>query len=211
MMDWVLRMKPAASMLKFRLPFFMETNEQIASFYEKASHSPFAKESFDNTQSIVDFREMLRTRQYRFFSGEILLQPWAPRSSTETRLILVGDPAKIPLRDYSLSEYEDHFYYFNKILRNYQMYENSNADRNIGFDHCADCALENVIWVNYCRAYHPDLAVHDDTCRHQVHDYVVTLGKLTYRPLNMKGHGRFFGPIPLHILQRNIDNYDKKD
>ena len=197
--EWVTKMAPAESMLKFRSPFFNETDSELNAFEELSLKPPFA-EAFDATAHLHNYRDF-SSRKFTFFDGEIYIQPWSPISSTETRLVFKGVPG---LREYVLSEYEDRFFYFNKILRNYQLYKNPNADRKLGFDHCADCALENLIWTDYCKSRGVT------NIREEVLHYVKTLCDLTFRPLLHDNHGRAFGPIPINVLMHKFTHYQPR-
>lgn len=188
--QWVELMKPRETMLKFRLPFFEESEKELLQ-YEKLSHQLPYSEAFNSVPRMRAFT----SRTFEFYEGDIYLQPWAPISSTESRLVFKGVPA---LRKYELSEYEDKFFYYNKILRNYQLYQNPNADKKLGFDHCVDCALENKIWTDYCNATGKEC---------NVKKYVKILSDLTFRPLLHHYHGKMFGPVPIQILDRRFRSY----
>lgn len=196
--QWVQLMKPRESMLKFRTPYFSETPEELAE-YEKKSHLPPYAEAFDAVAPTTDLRTFT-SRKFEYFDGEIFIQPWAPVSSTEARLVFAGVPT---LREYDPVDYEDKFFYYNKILRSYQICQNPNSDRALGFDHCADCSLENKIWTDYCvsRGFTGDLI------RDEVHHYVKTLADLTYRPLLHGEHGHLFSTIPLPKLEEKIRGF----
>lgn len=200
--DWVTQMQPKMSMLKFRLPFYNESDDVLDEFIKK-SESAALRESFDNTVNIVDFRKMIRSKEFRFYDGEILLQPWSPAGSTEARMV-VTDSTKF--RNYDPSEYANKFFYYNKILRNYQLYQNSNACKKIGFDYCADCALENVIWTDYCNSRY---TLNKDELRKKVHEYVNILSQLTHRPLLDKLHGRLFSTLSRKEIMARFVKYQK--
>jgi hypothetical protein len=198
-LQWVHLMHPRSTMLKFRIPFFNESDGELLKYEEMSHQKPYA-DAFDFTSSTlgVDMRTFVQ-RKFSFFAGEIFLQPWAPISSTETRLVFNGVP---DVREYHLHEYENKFFYYNQILRAYQLYQNPNANRKLGFDHCIDCALENVIWADYCASR----GLGDD----HVLEYVKALSKITYRPLLHGNHGRAFGPIPLSLLEKRFAEYNKR-
>lgn len=200
--QWVTLMNPRESMLKFRTPFFNESQEEMKNYETESYEAPYA-EAFDFVARAGADMRTFSSREFTFFDGNIYLQPWAPVSSTESRLVFAGVPA---LKKYNPHEYEDKFFYYNKILRNYQLYLNPNADRKMGFDYCADCSLENQIWTDYCKSR----GVADGLIRDEVHHYVDTLSSLTYRPLLHDFHGRAFGPIPIQVLMRNFTDYCEK-
>ena len=81
-----------------------------------------------------------------YMKGKIWLQPWAPRTSTETRLIV---RQKYKLVSYDNKEYEDKMYYFNIIMRQWMsfnsVYKPSLTEKKC---HCFDCCFEKYI-LNY--------------------------------------------------------------
>lgn len=77
------------------------------------------------------------TEPYEYFDGEIDLQPWAPPSSSETRLITNGQKMKM----YILEEYDAKMFYYNNFIRtkgsydiNYEKYIWRQYFKMIGFD-----------------------------------------------------------------------------
>jgi hypothetical protein len=193
--QWVYLMNPVSSMLKFRVPFFNESAETLQKYYELSQTGQY-KEAFDFAAKYVDLRTFT-ARSFKFFDGELYLQPWAPTFSAESRLVFKGIPS---IREYNIKEYEDRFFYYNNILRNYQLYKNPNADRKIGFDYCADCALENKIWTDYCKSIG----------RKDVSKYVKILSQVTSRSLAKNNHGKMFGSLPIHVIEqkfREVDRY----
>jgi cap2 methyltransferase len=115
---WVQIMKPKASMLKFRPPYTST----------KQSGAPGAP-------------------PLPYLSGEVFLQPWAPLSSSETRLIVVDSDSS---QEYDPSDYENRMFFLNNVLREWAYYEHGVPTHLVpGLDHCFDCALEAHIWKNY--------------------------------------------------------------
>jgi hypothetical protein len=66
--------------------------------------------------SLLKFRLPWLTddQPYNYLNGQVFVQPYAPRNSTETRL-LVTDPTSE--KTYSCSEYENKMFFVNKVLR----------------------------------------------------------------------------------------------
>lgn len=75
-----------------------------------------------------------RDKSGEYFSGEIIIQPYAPQSSTESRLIF----SKIEYTTYDYKDYEDRFFTFNRYLRPC-MYDTHLMLEGTEFDHCWDC------------------------------------------------------------------------
>lgn len=64
-------------------------------------------------KSMLKFRLPFNSDEISYFDGDIILQPWAPPTSAETRLITDGSGE----RKYVLREYENRMYYVNNNLR----------------------------------------------------------------------------------------------
>lgn len=200
--QWVHLIKAHESMLKFRLPFFNEPRKEMKKYKQLSYEVPYT-DAFDYTENVFGINmRTFKEHTFIFFEGYIYIQPWAPISSTESRLVFTGVPG---FCEYDLNEYENRFFYYNKILRNYQLYKNPCADKNIGFDHCADCALEAKIWVDYCNS------VGITNIKPNVISYVKTLSDMTYRPLLNNTHGNAFKPIPVPIIENRFREYRMKN
>jgi hypothetical protein len=106
--DFVTSLRPKASMLKFRPPFF-DANSQF----------------------------------YEYLDGEIIYQPWAPKGSTETRLI-VTDPDSIKL--YDLKQYDNKLYYQKIFEREWGKYKTVLIP---GYCKCYECFMEQKIITYY--------------------------------------------------------------
>lgn len=75
----------------------------------------------------------------KYFSGDIILQPWVGIDSAETRLFTNCKEKKY----YDPVDYEEKMYFFNKNLRLGPFKHNLNVK---GFDFCNDCCSEIKIW-----------------------------------------------------------------
>ena len=96
-----------------------------------------------------------------YLAGEVRIQPWAPLSSTETRLIGgVGDWDKTAM--YNPGLYEKQLFYVNTILRQWRTYRHGVPTSLVsGLDLCFDCAAEVDIWRRYDASLAPgDIAQH---------------------------------------------------
>lgn len=92
-MRFVEILKPAKSMLKFKLPY----GPGFLSRFDSHSFSP------------VWF-----VGKTSYLQGEILLPVWGPPTTTETRLV---PDHLLPLREYDHVEYEEKMFYFNTVVR----------------------------------------------------------------------------------------------
>ena len=178
--------QPLYCMLKFRTPYMREEDKKIV---RRLSHEePFINDFIDykklTGESIID--EYLSGR-FRYFDGVIDLQPWAGANSSETRLIFTtgGGARTFSIKTYSSDEYENRLFYYNSVLRPYQMHINNRADTKLGFDHCNDCGLTAHILDEYERKFDTKILV----------NWTATLNRLTGRPILNFGHGMFFNPL----------------
>jgi hypothetical protein len=167
-------MQPKKSVLKFRHPFYDDVID-----YSEFSEGPFANVFEMAKKYGVDFEANCKVKSLTYLKGDIYVQAFAGPSSAETRLLI---EEKLENFDYGqLGPFENKMFYFNNIERCYKMHENKNADRTIGFDHCNDCALENLIWEDY-------VSKHGGTVRAYVKKLISLLGK----PLIRDKHGKMF-------------------
>lgn len=67
-----------------------------------------------------------------YMDGYLLLQPWAPYTSTETRLVPVKDPHsnKYKTKTWDALQYEEQLFYHNTVLRSNQLYLNPLGFKN---------------------------------------------------------------------------------
>jgi hypothetical protein len=96
--------------------------------------------------SFFKFRCGYETNEiYKYYKGLIFLQPYAPQSSTETRLLLNKE---LEVYDYNINEYQGKLYYFNRVLRP-SYYKKSIINESNYFDHCYDCTYFSYLIKNY--------------------------------------------------------------
>lgn len=197
MYSWsrLMRLQPDSTVLiKFRMPFFNEsTNIDFGGF----------KESFDSAARLgYDFREQAwKKGKFVFFPGKIMLQAWCGPNSTETRLIVRGeDILANNLHEYDIKEYESKLNYYNSVQRFSVCHTNCNANKEIGFCHCNDCAIENAILEEY-RQRNPNFNVLEFI------DKLISV--LNIRLLNRggkAGHGYVFPTLTLRDLIELIES-----
>ena len=105
---WLLDLEVDAFSLKFRLPYFITTKKYK---YDIPIYFKNKKVEFNDNKLI-------------YLDGKIFIQTYAPKRSTETRLIAFK-PHK--LAEYDIVEYEEKCSYLNTVLRNKKFtYKNSN-------------------------------------------------------------------------------------
>lgn len=101
--------------------------------------------------SMFKFRLPYAEKSVRYLAGELWLQAFAPLSSTETRLVVVGP--KAPLREYDARAYEEELYRLNTVDREWGYFPAEGAEAVPGFDHCYDCAAAAAVWRAYAEAH----------------------------------------------------------
>lgn len=196
--NWMSVMKPRWSMLKYRHPFY---EEDPSVFEAKCKQQPYATDFELSKEFGIDFVENYKTKHLTYWDGKVYIQAFPGPSSTETRLVTDATST----RDWGThEEYENKLFYYNTIDRCFCHHFNDNADADLGFDNCNDCALENLLWKNYITAY-PAIAAH---MNNNVRLFVAKLSRNTHRPLIRDNHGRFFdGKYPLRRLIQTAEDY----
>jgi len=110
--DCTIALRPDNASLKFRLPwlsaFPTEAQQQSFSQVEKATIPP------------LNFS----TGQLTYLDGKVLLQPFSPPTSTETRLFVSSDnqaekssSERFSVRQWDCQAYEEQLFYHNKVTR----------------------------------------------------------------------------------------------
>lgn len=180
--NWVKILKPDAFMLKYRCPYFSDFKNKT-----ETEINEYVNNNFDDSFKIskkygIDFIKNYVNRKVMYLSGEYYIQPWAPITSTEIRV--VGDNIN-KFSFYDCFDAEKKFTYFNNIDRTFVRHNNKYVDKEIGFDCCNDCSLEALIWEDYIEKYpyKNNLNVID-----MVKKLTIVLGK----SLKRNGHGNLF-------------------
>lgn len=83
---------------------------------------------------------------YEYLDGEIILQTWAPKGSTETRLIVGEIKPKI----YNIHEYDEKMYYQKVVEREYGTYPTLQIPGTF-YCKCYECYTEYIILRNFAR------------------------------------------------------------
>ena len=111
---------------------------------------------FNANVSFIKFRIPRFNNEYTYLDGDLIIQPFSPITSTESRLI-VHRNAKDKI--YYLDDYEDKMYYHNRILRvcNYSRLHNYEYKF---FCNCFDCSFCFLILENYIKLYDSNISVY---------------------------------------------------
>jgi hypothetical protein len=88
-------------------------------------------------------------KMYPYYKGKIYIQPYAPSSSTESRLLLKKDLVE---HVYDIDKYQAKFLYFNRLVRPCYYKTKYTIDNNY-FDHCYDCTYYYFLLKKYLKKY----------------------------------------------------------
>lgn len=149
--NWLKILKPEYSMLKFHPPYFDDTRileNQLA----RSVLREVIDEDFRIHQELTGIdvkKEFRRGRYFYLRNDQILLQPWAPQTSSETRLIVKKSDLEKDLISYNPTEWENKFFYLN-LYRSFayhpvfvEIFQDHKLDYQ--YDGCHDCSLEIII------------------------------------------------------------------
>lgn len=117
--EFVTNMKPKMAMLKFRAPY----GNDLENPYEG---NKFCLDELKKTDG--------KSCLYEFLSGELLLQPFAPITSTEMRLITNGQSSS----EYDCIDIENKMFYLNADIRNNYM---TFDGKETNWDKQQECAI----------------------------------------------------------------------
>ncbi len=138
--QWHMIMNPLVSMFKFRLPYTKVSNASEVS----TSIKPDKKSGGDRVKDKVSGAAEPYTgdiNKYPYLDGEIFIQPWAPVTSTETRLLAYRFKGKSPpMKEYNSTLYEAQMFRHSLITRQLQNFKHCVCGE--GIDYCWDCRAE---------------------------------------------------------------------
>ena len=132
-MDWVLKLKPAHALLKFRLPYIVGMSEYV------------------DTKNTI-----------RYLDGIILKQIYSPEQSSECRLIASYDSKldSYPMTTYDCRLYENQMYFYNRYSRIRRVYIPDEIFNNVKkFRHDkiilrrAELSFECDVWKEYLEIF----------------------------------------------------------
>lgn len=99
----------------------------------------------------------LSIHHFDYLDGQVMVQTWPPRRSTEGRLIVTDYETT---RKWNANHYQDYFSYHNIIIREWVTF---NVELDIpGFDRCFDCTNEYTSWVDYIAFRDDDISIHKE-------------------------------------------------
>lgn len=107
---WVEIIRPVESLLKFRLPYYVQDVDILVQRLQ------------DNyLQNLSGYTDRLSVR---YFHGFVYKQSYAPKRSTELRLVPIHTDNKYVYRDYNIADMQNKCNYFNNVVRDRYTYNN---------------------------------------------------------------------------------------
>lgn len=193
--NWTQIMQPHAIMLKFRTPYFekREFNRVVKNATEGSFADVFAMSFTHGVDFIGDYKK----REFRYFSPDCInIQAYPGQSSTESRLIVsaAANPGYTGLTAYDHVDYEQRFFYYNRIRRCYGFHNVAAAifDEKTGFDGCGDCALAYSIFRAYYDKYDAGVDGAKDSLIKTDIDTVMDIIRRKFIEPGGNIHGHFF-------------------
>lgn len=128
--------------------------------------------------SMIKFHPPYGPGKFRYLSGVVYSQCWAPKTSSEARLVILKNSKNnyegekdineeinglsLEMRNelinkgyeitiYDNKKWEDTFFYVNTILREWVRYYNPYFNKSVGMCNCYDCCIEAKIWNKYLK------------------------------------------------------------
>lgn len=179
-------------MLKFRQPFDNVINE-MDNIHDQVKDYMMAdiNASKRNPNVPIDFLKNWANCcvNFQYLDGDLYLQAYPGIKSTEVRLVSkMGKPLKVVRMDYR--SHEEKCFYNNLFRRSFALHENKSANKEIGFDHCFDCALHAKIFEEYIKI-RTQVYGRGPYSTYTVLDYVKE-GIRFMNPLRRQNHGNLF-------------------
>jgi hypothetical protein len=151
--------QPDYSMLKHRPPFFSDITVDIFKNQNKYPQLTGVFDDFDYVKKTYneDFiSRHLKGEFYYFDDSEVLVQPWAPKGSSETRLYLSKNQINKPFIKHDYKLHEGRMFAF-KFIREYKYFPTYHEvvkkySKNV-WDGCQDCAREIYTYCMYLMIY----------------------------------------------------------
>ena len=141
--NWIKDLQPEASMLKFRLPFYTNDIDNLKLFMSEE----IGKDDFAQCPELR-IAETYKDKKLYYPKGKIYIQPWQPKSSTESRLVIKKKNIN-NLEFYDAIEYDALFNYYNCIERPIRKHNNGTDFYQYGYCECNDCSIELTILKDY--------------------------------------------------------------
>ncbi len=144
--EWVRILKPNVASLKFRLPY----DSELSLFnYQTLKDKKYVGVASSLISRLEEKYHPIFDSENKFvyLDGECFVQQWAPRGSTETRLIVTDPESR---KGWDCVQYEEKLsYYNNKLRRSLYSVDKDYLFFSEGYDCCGDCKSEILILEEY--------------------------------------------------------------
>ena len=147
---FIKTMRPTLSMIKFHPPLRYTDDNSVKDFIDGKLKNDTVKKDLEYIKKYTNMLKNYMDDKHLYFTNStIYLQAWAPKTSTEARLIITHDDIDKPFINYDYNEWWDRFRYL-KYLRGYGYFKHHvyTKHANVG-DGCFDCMLETLILSDY--------------------------------------------------------------
>jgi hypothetical protein len=96
--------------------------------------------------------DWMKDTTFEYFDGDVYKQPWAPQTSTETRLVPNLD---VPMRKWNIPMYEKMLFYHNNVIREHAKFVNplNNLNENIDSELGLTQDYDSVIFTTTIQEY----------------------------------------------------------
>lgn len=141
--NWIKTIKPELSLVKFRAPFYTDNIDNVKYFM----NNNFGCYDFKCSPEL-NILDMYVNKKFIYPKGEIYIQSWTRKSTTESRLLIKKEDIN-NLIEYDSYEYDAKFNYYNLIERNLRKH---NIDQDLyqyEYCECNDCAIEISVLREY--------------------------------------------------------------
>ena len=186
-MIWMKILNPVYSMVKFRGMYYDDVSQNAVKAYNE--HDPRMqnlRSVFDSAKIFgIDFISNYGKKIIEYFPGTQNIQAWAPHKSGEVRLHISRENLKTH-HVYDQVAHDDSMFWFNIKHRPWVACHNPAASKQIGFDHCQDCALECEIWKAYL------IWSNKQVSNRSIQKLVQDANKNLRKSLKRGGHGHMF-------------------
>lgn len=199
---WLDELRPREFMLKFRPPY---------DFGAALAPLPYMLDAFEDCRARgLDMLADHAAARFVFIRPEVIwVQAFAPSGSSESRFVgALPRTGPMPVAPVDVAEYEDKFYFYNRIQRPFGWHTSHEAclDREIGIDRCGDCAIMCAVFMDYYRKYYGE--ADPAKIKEDVAALLASI-KRTLRP-KFSFHGQFFTPYDAISGPDRLREYFKK-
>jgi hypothetical protein len=146
--------RPIYSMLKFRTLFFNNNyiteniiNDKTDKYNQDRQAIDYLKKNYN-----IDMIKSYYNKKLLYFDSEyVVTQPWAPHSSSESRMLVSLKSIDKSFIEWDSTKYENQFYFL-KNIRLFKFYQNfvfnlieNDINKELHYDGCYDCSREIMI------------------------------------------------------------------